>query len=215
MEQRPLRVGDVVDDYCPRERRITNHAIVALVGDAIRQTRCQTCDADHVYKEARLPRRRKKGEADGLDDEALAEVAGTLVPSSAGADVVPVPAVAAAGPDDTEPTPSEPDEAQPRDLGPGEDLWTGHRRLIRAALPRSDSDPPPTRPIPEFTMHQRQRGHGFRSQGWSGQSQGNANANGNANGNRAPHGGGRPRHGGGGGGGGGRPGSRGHGRRGR
>ena len=50
MEQRPLRLGDIVDDYCPRERRITNHAIVALVGEAIRQTRCTTCDADHVYK---------------------------------------------------------------------------------------------------------------------------------------------------------------------
>ena len=26
MEQRPLRLGDLVDDYCPRERRVTNHA---------------------------------------------------------------------------------------------------------------------------------------------------------------------------------------------
>ena len=34
MEQRPLRLGDIVDDYCPRERRVTNHAIVALVGEA-------------------------------------------------------------------------------------------------------------------------------------------------------------------------------------
>ena len=33
MEQRPLRLGDIVDDYCPRERRITNHAIVAMVGE--------------------------------------------------------------------------------------------------------------------------------------------------------------------------------------
>src|SRR5262245_61791875 len=30
MEQRPLRLGDNVDDYCPRERRVTNHAIVAI-----------------------------------------------------------------------------------------------------------------------------------------------------------------------------------------
>ena len=40
MEQRPLRLGDLVDDYCPRERRVTNHAIVAIVNDSIRQTRC-------------------------------------------------------------------------------------------------------------------------------------------------------------------------------
>ena len=68
MEQRPLRLGDIVDDYCPRERRITNHAVVALVGDAIKQTRCTTCDAEHVYKDAKVPRRislRKKDDAPG------------------------------------------------------------------------------------------------------------------------------------------------------
>ena len=35
MEQRPLRLGDIVDDYCPRERRLTNHAIVVMVGDEV------------------------------------------------------------------------------------------------------------------------------------------------------------------------------------
>jgi len=65
MEQRPLRLGDIVDDYCPRERRITNHVIVAIVGESVRQTRCSTCDAEHVYKEARIPRRRSKDEPGG------------------------------------------------------------------------------------------------------------------------------------------------------
>ena len=31
MLQRQLRVGDIVDDYCPRERRITNHVVVAMI----------------------------------------------------------------------------------------------------------------------------------------------------------------------------------------
>src|SRR5262249_40070088 len=60
MEQRTLRLGDLVDDYCPRERRITNHAIVAIVNDGIRQTRCTTCDTEHVFKGAKPPRRRPK-----------------------------------------------------------------------------------------------------------------------------------------------------------
>ena len=30
--QRQLRLGDILDDYCPRERRVTNHAIVAMIG---------------------------------------------------------------------------------------------------------------------------------------------------------------------------------------
>ena len=33
MEQRRLRLGDILDDYCPRERRITNHAVVAMIDD--------------------------------------------------------------------------------------------------------------------------------------------------------------------------------------
>ena len=44
MEQRRLRLGDNVDDYCPRERRITTHAIVAMVGDEVKQTRCDLAE---------------------------------------------------------------------------------------------------------------------------------------------------------------------------
>ena len=33
MQQRRVRLGDVLDDYCPRERRVTNHAVVAMIED--------------------------------------------------------------------------------------------------------------------------------------------------------------------------------------
>lgn len=62
MQQRQLRLGDILDDYCPRERRITNHAVVAMVGADVKQTRCTTCDADHEYKHAKVPRQRRKSE---------------------------------------------------------------------------------------------------------------------------------------------------------
>ena len=58
--QRELRLGDILDDYCPRERRITNHAVVAMVGSDVKQTRCTTCEAEHEYKHARIPRQRRK-----------------------------------------------------------------------------------------------------------------------------------------------------------
>jgi hypothetical protein len=67
MEQRPLRLGDTLDDYCPRERRVTNHAIVAIVEDSVKQTRCTTCDAEHPYKGGQAPRRKKKGTAALVD----------------------------------------------------------------------------------------------------------------------------------------------------
>jgi hypothetical protein len=62
MQQRQLRLGDILDDYCPRERRLTNHAVVAMVGDTVKQTRCTTCDAEHEYKHAKVPRQRRKSE---------------------------------------------------------------------------------------------------------------------------------------------------------
>ena len=63
MQQRRPRLGDVIDDYCPRERRITNHAVVAMIEDTVKQTRCSTCDAEHEYKQGKAPaaRRRKTG----------------------------------------------------------------------------------------------------------------------------------------------------------
>jgi hypothetical protein len=60
MQQRRVRLGDILDDYCPRERRITNHAVVAMIEDAVKQTRCTTCDADHEYKQAKVPASRRK-----------------------------------------------------------------------------------------------------------------------------------------------------------
>jgi len=62
MQQRQPRLGDILDDYCPRERRVTNHAVVAMIGEDVKQTRCTTCDADHEYKHAKVPRQRRKTE---------------------------------------------------------------------------------------------------------------------------------------------------------
>jgi hypothetical protein len=179
MEQRPLRLGDIVDDYCPRERRVTNHAIVAIVGDSIRQTRCTTCEAEHVYKAAKVPLRRKNGAA----DKGSADLAGgQLVP--------PRPAVDAFEHDGDEPDRPDvraassergsSDAAQPDDESgqsdpensddrPVDEAWSAHRPLIRATLPRNDGEPAAPRPIPEFTMYQRNmRGsRQFRQgQGW-------------------------------------------------
>jgi len=63
MQQRQLRLGDILDDYCTRERRLTNHAVVAMVGDDVKQTRCTTCDTEHEYKHAKVPRQRRKSDS--------------------------------------------------------------------------------------------------------------------------------------------------------
>ena len=184
MEQRPLRLGDIVDDYCPRERRITNHAIVAIVDQSIRQTRCTTCDAEHAYKDAKVPRRKKKDETDALYDEVLADVTGGQLVSKTSREDEP-PTRQASNHSETNgsaPQPAAespaaaPDESPADDQSRGDDIWPAHRTLIRATLPRVEGGDPPPRPIPEFTMHQRQGrgGHGFRhgQQAWSGNGNG-------------------------------------------
>src|SRR5215204_5741814 len=72
MEQRTLRLGDILDDYCPRERRVTNHAVVAMIEENVKQTRCTTCDSEHAYKGARVPKSRKKETPSALYKEVLA-----------------------------------------------------------------------------------------------------------------------------------------------
>jgi hypothetical protein len=73
-QQRRLRLGDILDDYCPRERRVTNHAIVAMIEDDVKQTRCTTCDAEHVYKGGKAPRRKKAETTTALYKEVLANI---------------------------------------------------------------------------------------------------------------------------------------------
>src|SRR5215210_1992261 len=98
MEQRRLRLGDILDDYCPRERRVTNHAVVAMIEEDVKQTRCTTCDAEHAYKGARVPARRKKETTAALFKELLAgmpevddaPVLAAAVPAAAVPSVVPV-----------------------------------------------------------------------------------------------------------------------------
>jgi hypothetical protein len=160
MQQRRLRLGDILDDYCPRERRITNHAVVAMIDDEVKQTRCTTCDADHEYKQAKLPpARRKKGEG------ALPDVADGLLRARPASDAVAqgddVPDVTAGAEDtqdesfelpaadvETAEVGTEPAEAAARD-----DDGPVHRRLIRATLPRPEGQTP-ERKAPDFTVRQ-------------------------------------------------------------
>jgi hypothetical protein len=153
MEQRPLRLGDLVDDYCPRERRLTNHAIVAIVGDDIKQTRCNTCESEHVFKGGKVPIRKKKDPTAALYDQVLANAtAGTVVATPAPATVV----AAAPEPVPVAPPPPAPALApEPESAPQVDERWTLHRTLIRASLPRNENHVPTPRPIPEFTMHQR------------------------------------------------------------
>ncbi len=214
MQQRQPRLGDVLDDYCPRERRLTNHVVVAMIGDDVKQTRCTTCDADHEYKHARIPRQRRKSEPSALAAPAA------IVPKKVVHEVVATPTepapdrqaepqaepVYASAPEAEreerfEPLPEEREDRE--DAGPEE--GPVHRQLIRAQLPRHDGQQPVERRGPDFTIRQpagrpgRFRPRGPQRAGGGGMSfQGNSfNSNPRGGSGQRPQGGG-PRHQGGG-----------------
>ena len=137
MEQRPLRLGDIVDDYCPRERRITNHAIVVMTGADIHLTRCTACESEHPYKHAKLPQRRSS--------DAVENGNGHLVKSAPEPQIAP--AVEIAPP--VEAIAETPPVAEAASDQPSAETY--HRPLIRAALPKGIVSPAP-RPLPDFTM---------------------------------------------------------------
>jgi hypothetical protein len=210
MQQRQLRLGDILDDYCPRERRLTNHAIVAMVGDEVKQTRCTTCDAEHGYKHARVPRQRRKSEPAALYSQVAAGAPKKVVHEAAveeavGMDeqtprgIAPAPLEA---PQATELMPLETHVVDKPGDEPGSGVATEpegpvHRPLIRAQLPRTENQPP-ARPAPDFTIRQpggrnnrfRQR-HSRGGQGFQGNRSG-GNFSGDTRGGPTHHQGGRP-----------------------
>jgi hypothetical protein len=55
-----LRLGDVIDDYCVKCRRVTNHSIVSLVAAVAAKVRCRTCYSDHDYRNEQAPPTKKE-----------------------------------------------------------------------------------------------------------------------------------------------------------
>lgn len=177
MDPRRLKVGDIVDDYCPRERRLTDHAIVAMVDETIQKTRCTACDNEHPYKEARTPRTRRKSTPAALYQEVLTNV----TEEAPAAPPAPAPPNAAAeGANATTDLPAPVEDTPEAEAPESKDEGPVHRPLIRATLPRPQGDTPPGRPIPEFTIRQSGnrgrfqefRGNGFRNAGRNGGHQG-------------------------------------------
>jgi hypothetical protein len=207
MQERRYRPGDVLDDYCPRERRITDHAIVAMIDDEIRRTRCGICDAEHEYKEAKVPPPRRKTPPPALFNQVLEDLNGSaprpqpVMPAEPSViedmpETEPVAAAAPAAPAPVEEMAKEPPEVAataevPEDVPPADDA--GHeggfrRSLIRATFPRPEGQAPPPRALPEFTvqsLNNRGRNNGQRHAGGANKFRG---------GRRRPAGGGSQDH---------------------
>jgi len=49
------RLGDIIDDYCVKCKRIMNHSVVSCLNDEPAKVRCRTCHGDHDYRHETAP----------------------------------------------------------------------------------------------------------------------------------------------------------------
>jgi len=52
---RDIRLGDDIDDFCVRCKRVTNHVVVSVLKAAPAKVRCRTCHSDHDFRNEQAP----------------------------------------------------------------------------------------------------------------------------------------------------------------
>lgn len=69
------RLGDVIDDYCPRCRLLLNHAVASLVQAKVVKVVCQTCHSEHPYRNGEVPQKKKPSPRNVLFEQVLQKAA--------------------------------------------------------------------------------------------------------------------------------------------
>jgi hypothetical protein len=98
------RLGDVIDDYCVKCKRIMNHSVVSCINDEPAKVRCRTCHGDHDYRHEQAPPSKADLRKAALFKEVLDRMGGSAVDGAAAG---PVPVEAESE------TPAEPVAAEP------------------------------------------------------------------------------------------------------
>lgn len=71
---REPRLGDDIDDFCVRCKRIMNHSIVSVVNGQPAKVRCRTCHSDHDYRHEQAPPPKVDARKAALFNEVLKKV---------------------------------------------------------------------------------------------------------------------------------------------
>ena len=71
---REPRLGDDIDDFCVRCKRIMNHSIVSVVNGEAAKVRCRTCHSDHDYRHEQAPPPKTDPRKAALFNEVLKKV---------------------------------------------------------------------------------------------------------------------------------------------
>ena len=71
---RDIRLGDDIDDFCVRCKRVMNHAVVSILKDEPAKVRCRTCHSDHDYRHEQAPPPKVDARKAALFQEVLKKV---------------------------------------------------------------------------------------------------------------------------------------------
>jgi len=80
------RLGDVIDDFCVKCRRLTNHSVVSLLNGSAAKVRCRTCYSDHDYRNEQAPPSKKDLKKAALFNAVLSGVAPAAAEEAEGAE---------------------------------------------------------------------------------------------------------------------------------
>jgi hypothetical protein len=71
-DQEP-RLGDLIDDYCPRCRLLLNHAIASMIETQVVKVICQTCFTEHAYRHGEGGKKKPANSKATLFEQVLAK----------------------------------------------------------------------------------------------------------------------------------------------
>lgn len=111
------RLGDDIDDFCVKCKRVMNHLVVSLLNDGPAKVRCRTCHSDHDFRNEQAPPPRVDARKAALIQQAL-EKAATATGDGAVLEAAAEPALAEETAPAAEPALAE--ETAPAELAPAE-----------------------------------------------------------------------------------------------
>lgn len=50
MPEEAVRLGDLIDDYCPRCKLLLNHAVASIMDGKAMKVICKTCYTEHAFR---------------------------------------------------------------------------------------------------------------------------------------------------------------------
>jgi hypothetical protein len=89
---RDIRLGDDIDDFCVRCKRVMNHNVVSVLNGQAAKVRCRTCHSDHDFRHEQAPPPKVDARKAALFNEVLKKVApgdSTAAVDDADLDVIP------------------------------------------------------------------------------------------------------------------------------